>query len=54
MGTSGDQFSRIEIVHNFKLFWNAEVITLPWLSFNVWKKRIQRFLQFLQDFWEGH
>jgi hypothetical protein len=24
------------------------------LSFNVWKKRIQRFLQFLQDFWEGH
>jgi hypothetical protein len=28
----------------FQLFGNAAVITLPWLCFNVWKKRIQRFV----------
>jgi hypothetical protein len=28
MGTLGNQFSRIEIFHNFQLFGNAGVITL--------------------------
>jgi hypothetical protein len=28
MGTLGNRFSRIEIVHNFQLFGNAGVITL--------------------------
>jgi hypothetical protein len=31
MGTLGNWFVRFEIVHNFKLFGNAGVITLPWL-----------------------
>jgi hypothetical protein len=26
------------------------VITLPWLCYNVWKKRIHRLLQFLPFF----
>jgi hypothetical protein len=29
MGTLGNWFSRIEIVHNIQLFGNAGVITLP-------------------------
>jgi hypothetical protein len=45
MGTSGNRFIRIEIVHNFQLFGNAGVITLPWLRFNVWKKESKDFCE---------
>jgi hypothetical protein len=43
MVTLGDWFSRIEIVHNFKLFWNAGVITLPGCDLMFGRKEF-RFL----------
>jgi hypothetical protein len=45
MGTLGYWFSRIEIVHNFKLFANAGVITLPGCDLMFERKEYKDFCE---------
>jgi hypothetical protein len=45
MGTSGNWFSRIDIVHNFQLFGNAGVITLPGCNSMFGRKESKDFCE---------
>ncbi len=45
MGTLGNRFSRIEIFHNFQLFWYAGVITLPGRDLMFGRKEFKDFCE---------
>jgi hypothetical protein len=50
MGTSENQFSRIEIVHNFQLFWNAGVRFLPGCDLMFGRKEFENFCEKIETY----
>jgi hypothetical protein len=50
MGTSGNQFSRIETVHNFQLFGNAGVITFPGCDLMFRREESKDFFEKMETF----